>query len=247
MAENKGISRMSDSKVALFHGCFANYFHPEIGRSIVALLERKHVEVAIPEQRCCGLPMLARGNSGGLNRSILHNTRWMTEVINQGYVVVTTCSSCYLFIRRHYPLVQGPEGRSGAPKLVHYSEYLLNMISAPELANGPHADETPITYHAPCHLRAADIGQPSETLLRRTPGTTIAHVSELCCGLGGSFGMEKGTYAMAQQISAPLVRDISAHPSDLVLTDCGGCQLQIQKICGVPTEHPAVFLRDRLW
>ena len=51
----------ASQKVVYFTGCSAGYFFPEVGKSTVSLLEKIGVEVFVPEQACCSMPLLMEG------------------------------------------------------------------------------------------------------------------------------------------------------------------------------------------
>ena len=51
--------------VVYFHGCAANYYEPEVGKAIVAVLEHNGFAVLAPPQNCCGLPMQSNGDFAG--------------------------------------------------------------------------------------------------------------------------------------------------------------------------------------
>ena len=46
-------------KLVYYHGCFANYYNPDMGKSLVEVMERNGFEVIVPEQKCCGMPQMA--------------------------------------------------------------------------------------------------------------------------------------------------------------------------------------------
>ena len=45
----------------LFYGCGTNYYEPELGEKIVAILEHNGFRVTLPKQGCCGLPLQSNG------------------------------------------------------------------------------------------------------------------------------------------------------------------------------------------
>ena len=73
------------NKVAYFSGCFSNYYTPEVGIAAVQILRKNGLEVIVPDQECCGLPMIAKGNSKGAYKSIEHNINELYKAISQGY------------------------------------------------------------------------------------------------------------------------------------------------------------------
>ena len=48
-----------DKAVVYFHGCSANYYEQHVADAAVAILKRNGFETIIPEQVCCGLPMIS--------------------------------------------------------------------------------------------------------------------------------------------------------------------------------------------
>lgn len=49
-------------KVVFFSGCFINYYAPEVGMDLVAVMQRNKREVIVPEGLdCCGSPLVGKG------------------------------------------------------------------------------------------------------------------------------------------------------------------------------------------
>jgi glycerol-3-phosphate dehydrogenase subunit C len=235
---------IANKKAALFTGCFANYYYPEVGKAMVEVLEHNGVKVIVPDQMCCGLPMIAKGNSRGAYRNILRNTAALHHAIANGYAILTTCSSCLLFIKRHYAQVGGRMAVEVADCTYHFSEYLLKLREKGHLDLAFRLMPQTVFYHTPCHLKAAEIGQPTLELLGLIPGLEMKHVSAECCGMGGADGYEKTNYRLATEIAGKLIDEINEYPSDRVVTDCGGCKQQIEAGCGLKAEHPVILVQE---
>jgi hypothetical protein len=111
---------IGNKKAALFIGCFGNYYYPEVGKTMLRVLTQNGVEVIVPEQVCCGLPMMARGNSKGAYKNIFYNAKVLSHVVSSGYAILTTCSSCSLFIKRDYSI----HGDENATDVAQTKDYL---------------------------------------------------------------------------------------------------------------------------
>jgi len=64
-AKRKGLDRPvvdRSPKVAYFAGCTAGYFFPEIAIAAVGVLGRNGIAVHVPDQQCCGIPLLLEGD-----------------------------------------------------------------------------------------------------------------------------------------------------------------------------------------
>ena len=237
---------IGNKKVAYYSGCFANYYSPEVGEAMVKVLRKNGIEVMVPDQICCGLPMMAKGNTKGAYENMEHNTRVFGQAVSDGYALITTCSSCSLFIKRDYPLwMMGSEmAKQVSQNLYHFSEYLLLLHNRGELNTDFHPIPQTVFYHTPCHLTAQEIGDVTVKLLQLIPGITIKHVSTECCGMGGAYGYEKVNYRLAKEIAGKLYSEIKENPADRIVTDCGGCKLQIEAGTGLKVDHPVTLIKE---
>jgi glycerol-3-phosphate dehydrogenase subunit C len=239
-----GSELIANKKAAFFTGCFINYYYPAAGAAIVAVLRSSGVEVIVPEQVCCGLPMIAKGNVRGARKNIARNTGEFSAALAEGRSIITACSSCTLFLKRHYKLLGDEQAARVSESTYHFSEYLLGLHHIGQL--NTQFQHLPLTvfYKTPCHLRTAGIGQSTVELLKLIPGITFRYISEVCCGMGGAYGFEKTNRTMALRIGARMFNELKENPADRVVTDCGGCKLQIEHGSGVKAEHPAVLIRE---
>jgi glycerol-3-phosphate dehydrogenase subunit C len=124
----------TSGKVAYYHGCFANYYYPQAGEATLAILKKNGIEVEVPRQVCCGLPMMAKGNVKDAMANMRRNAGVLSKLVSDGYAVVVSCSSCGLFLKRDSPhLLQTDAARLVAENLYHITEYLLKLNEAGHL------------------------------------------------------------------------------------------------------------------
>lgn len=236
---------ISNRKVAFYYGCFANYYYPEEGEAMVKVLRKNGIKVIAPDQVCCALPMMAKGNTKGAYKNIRHNVEMLSKAVNNGYALIATCSSCSLFIKREYPrLLDSEEAKLVSQNMYHFSEYLLLLHNKGMLNIDFLSTPQALFYHTPCHLRAQEIGDITVKLLQLIPGITIKRVSKECCGMGGAYGQEKVNYKLSKEIGGKLFGEIREIPTDRIVTDCGGCKLQIEAGTGLKVEHPIIILQE---
>ncbi len=235
---------IANKKVAYYTGCFANYYYPEAGQATVRVLEKNRIEVILPDQVCCALPMMAKGNALGAYKNMERNVKALSRAVSDGYLLITTCSSCALMIKRNYPRLLGSEQANKVAQNFYYiSEYLLKLHNIGKLNTEFQSIFQTVYYHTPCHLRALEINSPTVKLLQLIPGITIKHISEECCGMGGAYGYERVNYALSKEIAAKLYAEIEENSTDQIVTDCGGCKLQIE--CGTrfKVDHPMILFQ----
>ena len=232
-------------KIALYTGCFTNYYYPEVGQTVVKVLRKNEIKIIVPNQLCCGLPMMAKTNIGGAYKNMEHNTKVLSQVVSDGYAAITTCPSCSLMIKRHYPLLLGSEeAKLVSQNLYYISEYLLKLHEIGQLNTDFRSILQGVFYHTPCHLRALGINNATVEMLQLIPGTAIKKISNECCGMGGAYGFEEINYKWAKDIANKLYSEIKENPTERVVTDCGGCKLQIEAGTGVKVDHPLILLQE---
>jgi glycerol-3-phosphate dehydrogenase subunit C len=237
---------VANKKVAYYTGCFSNYYCPNLGKATMEVLQKNNVEVVVPDQQCCGLPMVSKGNYVQARKYMEFNTRKFSELVSKGYAVLTSCSSCNLFIKRDYPhFLESPEAKLVSENLFHITEYLLKLDEIGELNKDFSPVKQTVFYHTPCHLRVElnGDGNPTLRVLQMIPGVDIKKVSEICCGMGGAYGYEKTNFKLSKGIAQKLYSEIKENPTDTIVTDCGGCRMQIEAGTGHKADHPSILLK----
>lgn len=235
---------IANKKVAYYVGCFANYYYPELGKDMVEVLHQSGVEVIVPDQVCCGLPMMAKGNTKGAHKNIEYNAMIFSEAVANGYAIITTCSSCSLFLKRDYQLLGSERAKRVAQNTYHFSEYLLKLHEIGQLNTDLRHIPQTVFYHTPCHLKVQEAHDATVKMLELIPGISVIYVSKECCGMGGAYGYEKINYKLALEIGNRLFSQIKETPTGRVVTDCGGCKLQIEAGTGLGVDHPIILLKE---
>jgi len=87
-------------KVAYFAGCSAGYFFPEVGKATVNFLESLGIEVFVPEQHCCGMPLLMEGQKQKALEKIKANVEILIQAVTRGYKIICSCPTCGYFFKK---------------------------------------------------------------------------------------------------------------------------------------------------
>jgi glycerol-3-phosphate dehydrogenase subunit C len=237
----RGNRNSGNSKVVYFAGCFTNFNRPEIGQALVALLKMLNIEVIVPRQVCCGVPLLSNGFRQRALKLMEDNLQSLLPYVESGCSIICSCPSCGLALKKEYPRELGAVAASRLSASVYdFAEYL--EMYGQNLAEHLLPQPWKITYHQPCHTLAQGIGTPSLHLLRKIPGVQASLVDG-CCGQSGTYGLKREKSGVARQIGRQLVENITSGSPDLVVTDCGACSLQIGGLSDLQVEHPLVVLR----
>jgi Fe-S oxidoreductase len=212
---------------------------------LVQVLERNGFEILVPDQRCCGLPMIANKNMSGARRNAEYNIESLAAVVAEGYDIVTACPSCSLMIRQEYlNFYDGDKARLVAEHLYYVDEYLMWLNRQGDLDTGLVEIPQSIFYHVPCHLKVQNAEMDSLELLHLIPGLSVEEVGTVCCGMAGYHGYKKAHSALSMEIGSKLFEEIRLAQVNRVVTSCGACKLQIEAGTGAKAIHPVVLLQE---
>ncbi|MGH9121623.1 MAG: heterodisulfide reductase-related iron-sulfur binding cluster, partial [Acidimicrobiales bacterium] len=158
----------------------------------------------------------------------------------QGADVVVPEPTCGYVLKKDYPLYLGSaEAELVAKHTFDASEYLWRMHKDPQRSfdtefNGDVSAKT--AYHAPCHLRAQNVGLRSRDLLRLT-GTSVTVVTE-CSGIDGTWGLRAENFDLAHKVAQPLRNGLERAEADQVVGDCHLANIAIRQETGREALHP---------
>jgi L-lactate dehydrogenase complex protein LldE len=178
---------------SLYVTCIVDQLYPEVGVSVVRVLENLGVAVDFPsDQTCCGQPLF---NSGFAAHARRLAERVLTGFRDATYVVVPS-GSCAAMMRVYYPELfqddpaMGRQARELASKVYEFSEFLVKVLKVTS-TGAPSAGTA--TYHPSCHLlRELRVRDEPEELLAAVDGLDLIELpdKEACCGFGGTFAVK---------------------------------------------------------
>lgn len=237
-------------KIVYFHACSTQYFEPRVGRAAVNVLEANGFEVIVPDQNCCGLPLLSNGEFAGASRYHHSNVRHLSGYARLGYKVVGTSTSCTLTLKEEARelLDLHDEGTlSLAEATYDINELIMDLLDEgtlntdfrplPEKLRG-----VAIPYHIPCQYRAHRIGSPGTDVLSLIPGLTVQESQAACCGVAGTYGYKSEKYDIAMDVGSPLFDFVKQSGAPLSICDSETCRWQIVHGTGIPSVHPVELL-----
>jgi L-lactate dehydrogenase complex protein LldE len=216
--------------VQLFVTCLIDSFFPEVGESIVHVLNRAGVQVEFPSaQTCCGQPAFNAGLRSQARPLAEHTIKVFEKTTGD---IIIPSGSCAVMLRSGYLELfrDDPRWYSRAETLagrVHeFTEYLVDVRG---ISNMGSRWPGKLTYHPSCHLlRGLGVDRQPRLLLSNVKGAEIVELPERtdCCGFGGVFSVEH------PELSAEFLKrkianlDKTACPT-LIVCDTG-CLMHIQ-------------------
>jgi glycerol-3-phosphate dehydrogenase subunit C len=226
--------------VVYFHGCACNYYEPEVGKAIVAVLEHNGFEVLVPPQNCCGLPMQSNGDFAGARACADDNIRKLLPYAEQGIPIVVGGTSCGLELKSDYREILGihsQEARTLGENVYDVNEFLWLEHEAGRLKTDFRPFERYLPYHTSCHQKLHRIGRPALDLLGLVPGLSAEEMGFDCCGITGTYGYKHEKYDISQAVGRPLFERLRASGSDLAVCDNETCRWNIAARSGIRTVH----------
>ena len=232
------------AKVTIFPTCLVEYQETGIGKDLVKVYEHNGIECDNTDAGCCGAPWLHSGNVKEFTKIAERNTKKLAAEIRSGTDVVVPQPTCSYVLKRDYlDYVGGPDAELVAERTFDAAEYLMELHMGAETAlETDFTGETleQITYHAPCHLRAQDIGFKSRDLMKLT-GATVEVVQQ-CSGIDGMWGLRAGNEDISIPMAERLGEQITEAGGDAVAGDCHLANTAIIEQTGREARHPLQIL-----
>jgi len=264
LASCKPIEKPVD-KVAYFVDTYANYNDHELGFAVLDVLRANDIEVILPKQLPAPLPAIVYGNVRRARRDLSYSVKHLAKTVRDGYKIVCSEPSAALCLKdelRHF--VAGEDAEIVSENTYELMNYLLGLhsqgkirskknyehrITNNEYRNSefgirPSTFSKEYVYHLPCHLCAVGDGTASIKLLQELCGVKVVDLKAGCCGLAGTFGMQKKNYELSSRIGSGLKEALEKSPIKDVLTECAACKMQIEHISNCIVRHPIKVLAE---
>jgi L-lactate dehydrogenase complex protein LldE len=213
--------------VTLFIPCFVDLFYPQVGISMVKILEKLGHKVKCPEApACCGQP--------AFNTGYWHESEPIAEkVIDQlkdAEVVAVASGSCGAMIKVFYPeLFVGTKyeqpAKEVAAKCYEFSDFLVSHLGVTDVGAKFSAR---VTFHDGCHsLREMHIKDAPRQLMARVRGLQLVEMKEtVCCGFGGTFSAKFPMISTAMgEVKCSLA---AATNTEYIVSNDSSCLMHIQ-------------------
>jgi FAD/FMN-containing dehydrogenase/Fe-S oxidoreductase len=229
-------------KVLLWPDTFNNYFHPEVLRAAVKVLEQAGCRVHLPRHTlCCGRPLYDYGFLPQARKFLKRIVNKLRSEIRSGTPIVGLEPSCVSVFRDEatqlFPHDEDVQRLS--KQTLTLSEFLHDYL--PDYK--PPSLNKKALLHTHCHHKAV-LEVRSEYRLLENLGLKLERLDSGCCGMAGAFGFEQGKYEVStgagERVLLPSVRE--ADPETLIVTNGFSCRTQIEQGTGRQAMHLAEVL-----
>ncbi|WP_414735821.1 (Fe-S)-binding protein [Helicobacter heilmannii] len=250
-------------KVGLFIGCLGNYNYPQVGKSLLALLDKLNFSVAIPKQVCCGAPAYFTGDFTTAWFLAKQNIQSLATLATEVEAILVPEATCISMLKKDYQHLI--ESLKDSQERVLWTEKFEKVQVKLQMASHFLATQTPlskyleskaqnpisVTYHDPCHAKKVlGIYKEPRSLLKINYQILEMQESDRCCGFGG-VTMQSEHYKLSLKAGAPKALDIVGTKAQVVSAECSACRMQLNNIleqihAPVQFLHPLELLEKSL-
>ena len=216
--------------VQLFVTCLVDSLFPDVGESVVEVLERQGLKVEFPiDQTCCGQPAFNAGYADEARAMTKHTLDVLDAT--EGPVIVPSGSCAQMIIDHASELVADDHDYTAKAERVagrtrEFTSFLVDDLGLADV--GARCAPTRATYHPSCHgLRGLGISDQPRVLLDHVEGLDMVDLpdAETCCGFGGIFSVE------LPEVSAAMMRtkldNVATTGASLLVGGDVGCLMHL--------------------
>jgi Fe-S oxidoreductase len=195
--------------------------YKKVARAFTKVLTHLQVSFAVlgKEESCTGDPARRAGNEMLYQMQALQNI----EIFKMYEVkkILTICPHCFNIFKNEYPDL------GGNYEVIHYVEFLNDLIGKGKLKLNKSLSEGGITYHDPCYLgRANDIYNEPRKVINALSDNFIEMKRNksfaLCCGAGGAQ-MFKEAEKGDKEVFIERIEDALETGASVIATACPFC------------------------
>lgn len=230
-------------EVIVWPDTFNNYFHPDVAKATVEVLEYFGYKVKVPmDNFCCGRPLYDFGMLDTAKKWLYQIMNGLKDELRRGIPIILLEPSCYSVFKDE--LINFFPDYQDADRLVEnsylLSEFLLKNIKDEEF---PQLKRKAIV-HGHCHHKALTKMKEEDAVLKKI-GLDFQILDDGCCGLAGAFGYVDTHYdisvACGERVLLPAVR--KADKDTLLITNGFSCHSQVNQQTGIKMLHLSEVLK----
>jgi FAD/FMN-containing dehydrogenase/Fe-S oxidoreductase len=230
-------------RVSYFVDLFANYNDHSLARATMAVLRHNGIDVNLPRQTGCGMPAIDYGDIELGRKDVAYNVEHLLPHVRDGRKIVCSEPTAALCLKEEYLyLDDSPEAHEVAAATHELCSYLLDLHRQGRLKTDLRPVHMHFGYHAPCHVKAMEIGYPGVELVQLIPGVKVTVIERGCCGVAGTYGFQKKNFDISMKAGEGLFEALQAPEIQYGLSECSTCKMQMEQGSGKYCYHPVKVL-----
>lgn len=238
-------------KLYLFVDEFSNYLDSQIAWDAFELLVKLGYSVVPISNLDSARTMISKGFLDGAKKEIDKNISVLKDLISKETPLIGIEPSAILSFRDEYIRLATDEK---AARNISENTFLIEEFLAAEMKFGIIQKEwftqehKKIKIQVHCHQKSLSNSKHTFDMLNFPKNYTPTLIPSGCCGMAGSFGMEKEHYDVSMQIGELLLfPSVRKTPKDVLIASNGtSCRHQIWDGTNRKTVHPVTILKEAL-
>lgn len=244
LAEKGPVEYPQDS-VVYFVDSYAGVNDHSLGWAVLKVLRKNNIEVVVPDQRPAPVAAMVYGDVGTARKDLEYSIKSIAPWVRKGYKVICSEPTAALCLKEEAKLfVKGEDVELITANTYELMSFLWELRCEGIVKDAETRDGGQYAYHCPCHIKAQGVEAASSKLLADMCGAKLTDVRGGCCGMAGTFGMQRKKYELSMKIGEKMAEVIKNRPEQIVLTECGACKMQIEHMTGKKVMHPVKVLAE---
>ena len=256
--ESTEINATPRTEVVLLIDTFTNHFAPENAEAAVAVLTRAGYRVITTQTNadserplCCGRTLIAHGLVDKAQQEARRMLAVLLPHVEAGRPIIGLEPACLLAIRDDYKFLGlGEAANQVASHAILFEEFIAREIAAKRFELTFKSLDTaaqPLLVHGHCHQKAVGAMKSMRKVLKLIPELKVEFIESTCCGMAGSFGIEKEHAEVAMQMAEQsLLPALRQQPRARILANGFSCRHQIHEGVKRDAMHLAQLLQEAM-
>lgn len=230
----------SGEKVIFFSDTYINHHEPEIGKSIISLLDKLDFQIKYLDLGDSKRPLISNGFLKKAKKAGEKIAEILKPYLDQNIPIIVVEPGSYSALADDIPdLIYDKVLADKLKKNVFSIEkFLANRIYDGRINIKFHSMLNHHIIHGHCHQKALEGIGYLETVLKNTEGS-FEILDAGCCGMAGAFGYEKKHFSLSKKVFDNELKDkLSRYDDDTLILATGfSCRHQIRDFTNKKVKH----------
>lgn len=240
-------------RVVLYIDEFTELFDADIAKATIRLLYGLGYQIIPYYGSESGRAAFSKGKLDKARQCAVHNVQSLQTLVDTNTPLVGTEPSALLAFVDEYPDIVPIEWKEAALQIASHTllieEFIVKELAAGNISHNQFTENaTRIVIHGHCHQKSLRPSDALDKMLKIPVNHCVEAIKSGCCGMAGSFGMERKNYELSmrigEQILFPYLRNL---PDGTMIAIAGtSCRQQVYDGTGLIARHPVEIMADAL-
>jgi L-lactate dehydrogenase complex protein LldF len=234
--------------VCYFAGCMTDRLYPEMGESVIKVLEACGIRVTFPKaQNCCGLIGLNSGDRRDATAMAQQTITMLERALresNADYIVSATTSCVAAITQDYLKLFEDLQQydwlrrtQALTDKIMDFTHFMDSLLFRQDIAGvyvkpqwrASAAGSEIVTYHDSCQsCNCLQLRPEARRIIQDALGLELRQMpqADVCCGFGGSTSLEHPR--VAQRLLHNKLQNAESTGATTIVADNPGCLMHLR-------------------